>query len=42
MQVFRITSAKVETVAMEKLLAWWHFVVKLKPSNLALFEQVCV
>lgn len=39
MQVFRVTSVKDERVAVEKLRVWWHYVLTLKPTTPAVFEQ---
>ncbi|XP_046571029.1 LOW QUALITY PROTEIN: telomere-associated protein RIF1-like [Haliotis rubra] len=40
MQVFKINNAKVESVAMEKLQIWWHFVRALGAKISQNFDQV--
>ncbi|XP_067648705.1 telomere-associated protein RIF1-like [Haliotis asinina] len=40
MQVFKINNAKVESVALEKLEAWWHFVTALGSKISQNFDQV--
>ena len=40
MQVFKINNSKLESVALEKLRVWWHFVVQLKEKASLYFDQV--
>ena len=40
MMVFKYDNAKTESVAVEKMITWWHFVLKMGQKLSVNFEKV--
>ncbi|RUS77942.1 hypothetical protein EGW08_014288, partial [Elysia chlorotica] len=40
MMVFRYDNARTESVAIEKMLTWWHFVLNIRPKLMVNFEKI--